>query len=141
MNPVSVMACLSNGRFGNYWCPTHSLEIVTGKLLADGKTPDYFEDFDVHETSLYERNPIHNNIPTSVYMLLFGYLTIKEYNKQSKTVILGYPNEEIKEVLTNNFNLYLMTEHPAELGKNADDVRNCLKRKNMPAHFSFSDSF
>ena len=131
MNPVSVMSCLENERFGNYWCPTHSLEIVINKLYEDEEMPDHFIGFKEPVTSLYERNPTHNEIPTSVYMLLFGYLAIKEYNRNTDEVILDYPNDEIKEVLMNNFKIRLMLDYPTRLGKDQSNILMYLKLKQI----------
>ena len=78
------MACLENQRFGCYWGATHSLDIVLDKMYADEVTPDHFAGIKASVASLYERNPTHNEIPTSVYLLLYGYLTIKEYDRKMK---------------------------------------------------------
>ena len=103
------------------------------KLYADELTPDHFVDFRERVTSLSECDPTHNEIPTAVYMLLFGYLTIKEYNGKTGRIILDYPNDEIKEVLTNNFELRLMLDYPTRLGKEQSNILRYLKLKQISA--------
>ena len=96
-NPVSLMKCLMNGEFKNYWfetgTPTFLLDILK-------RSPVDLGDLVVPEDSfsVYEADRLHP-LP-----LLFqtGYLTIKDATQtgRRRQYRLGFPNFEIEESLS-----------------------------------------
>jgi len=96
-NPVSLMKCLDNQEFKNYWfetgTPTFLLDLLKRKPLDLGNLTAPSEVF-----SEYEADKLH------ALPLLYqtGYLTIKEaiQTGRQRAYRLGFPNYEIEESLS-----------------------------------------
>ncbi|MDY0363009.1 MAG: AAA family ATPase [Desulforegulaceae bacterium] len=100
-NPISLMNCLQNKEFANYWFSTATPKFLV-ELIKENNyfipdienvklRPSLLETFDI------ERLPI---VP-----MLFqtGYLTIKDYYRER--LHLSYPNQEVKKSFTENLML------------------------------------
>ena len=95
LNPFSVLNAFDKLEFGNYWfqtgTPTFLVELLKKsdydlRLLIDG--------IEAPASSFTEyRMNTDNPIPL-IYQS--GYLTIKEYDKEFRNYMLGFPNEEVK---------------------------------------------
>ncbi|WP_457572503.1 PD-(D/E)XK nuclease domain-containing protein, partial [Desulfovulcanus sp.] len=95
-NPVSIMYCLNNRDFSNYWFSTATPSFLVNLIkeknyyipdLENIKTRSIFlEAFDIEDLNIVS--------------LLFqaGYLTIKDY--KDERFYLSYPNEEVKKSFT-----------------------------------------
>ena len=92
-NPVSIMYCLQEKKFKNYWFATGTPSFLVNLI----KERDYYipdlENVKTRATFL-ETFDIEN---LNVVSLLFqaGYLTIKDYSNDR--FYLSYPNEEVKK--------------------------------------------
>ena len=104
-NPFSMLLLFDNARFSNYWFESATPSFLI-KLMKD-KNFDIMrlKKMEVREESFgaYELENL------AVLPLLFqtGYLTIKEYNKDFMTYILGYPNFEVE----NSFQYSLLNSY------------------------------
>ncbi|WP_257669737.1 ATP-binding protein [Parapedobacter tibetensis] len=97
-NPFSLLSFMKEGEFRNYWFATGSPTFLVNGIRARGEYD--FERVSSTEHILGNFDPLHMlSIP-----LLFqtGYLTIKEYNPNSRLYELGYPNQEVKDSLLDN---------------------------------------
>lgn len=97
-NPFSVMLCLQNKDFSNYWfetgTPTFLINLLKSReypmqeLEGIKAAPEELGQFEVDDIDL------------KTLMFQTGYLTIKEYNTNTGNYILGYPNKETTDSLS-----------------------------------------
>lgn len=97
-NPFSVLNFMAEPVFRNYWFATGSPGFLIKKIRLAGEYN--FENIQMNERVLGNFD-IENTIPAP---LLFqtGYLTIKSYNKVTRTYTLDYPNQEVRDSLLDN---------------------------------------
>ena len=91
-NPLSMLKCLREKEFRNYWyetgTPTHLTEMISKYSLL----PEELEGFVVGEMDF---NVAFENAETPIPMLYqSGYLTIK--SSRRNIYVLGFPNEEVR---------------------------------------------
>lgn len=97
-NPVSLMKLFDSCIFGNYWFNTG-----TPTFLIDLFRKNHFTPFDIEnkkvDIDLLEKYDLSN---MSLLPLLFqtGYLTIKKQDIFRQTIILDYPNQEVKNAFS-----------------------------------------
>lgn len=94
-NPFSLLNTFAKMRFGSYWfetgTPTFLVELLKGcqydlqRLTGEMATADSLSGID----SVQE-----NPVPV---LYQSGYLTIKGYDAEFKTYLLGFPNREVEE--------------------------------------------
>ena len=93
-NPVSLMKCLMNQEFKNYWfetgTPTFLLDLLKGK-------PVDLDNLEVDENAFSTYDPI--DLQPLPLLVQTGYLTIKSAEKMGdvRYYTLGYPNLEISQ--------------------------------------------
>ena len=94
-NPFSVLNALNRREIDNYWfstgTPTYLIRLLnhtqenlnelTGKFYAASEFVDYKADVERPLPMIYQS----------------GYLTIKGYNSRTKTFLLDFPNDEVKQ--------------------------------------------
>ena len=91
-NPFSLLNCLKDKEYNNYWyltgTPTHVTEMISQYILK----PEELEGFIAGEMDF---NVAFENAETPIPMLYqSGYLTIKKFDGYD--YILGFPNEEVR---------------------------------------------
>ena len=99
-NPYSLLTALKNRMITDSWyrtgTPTHLIKMLKRTDVPiknlDG-SPCTF-------TRLTEGNVTGNDIIATLYYT--GYLTIKQYNRAMNSVILGYPNGEVRRGFLDN---------------------------------------
>ena len=97
-NPWSLMCCLSKLHPANYWSMTGGATVVAESLY----------NFDVNlEEILNTRCDFQSlvgldlrNADPLALLYQTGYLTIKDYDRESDTITLGVPNREVKDDLS-----------------------------------------
>jgi hypothetical protein len=105
-SPLSVVACLVNKQFSNYWFSTGT----PGFLIALLRKNDVDLDMD---GAIYisvrdlDHGDIHS-IPLYTFLLQTGYLTIVDYDAETGLFTLDYPNREARE----SFKDYLLQAFP-----------------------------
>ena len=103
-NPWSLMNLFQKRDFGNYWfqtgSPTFLMELIKKRR---------FNIFELRKKSIKELTLDSYDIASmTLHPLLFqtGYLTIKQKNRKTKKITLGFPNNEVEEA----FSLYLLSK-------------------------------
>lgn len=94
-NPFSILNVMANKEFGNYWVESGHPTLLIEQLKYHNTDLD---DLLHTECALDDLKGL--DLETSIPEALFyqtGYLTIKTYDKATKLVSLGLPNEEVKE--------------------------------------------
>lgn len=94
-NPFSLLNCFATGELESYWFETGTPSFLVQVMQKDGFL---LPDMTKMEVSGDLLNSIES-IKVSPIPLIYqsGYLTIKSYDKEFKTYILGFPNKEVEE--------------------------------------------
>lgn len=93
-NPFSVLSALSKRRFGNYWFSSGTPTFLAEMLKKTEYDLRILEGIEVSSASLIDYRANDYEPVPMIYQS--GYLTIKRFNEEFQTYILGYPNEEVK---------------------------------------------
>ncbi|MCU0341204.1 MAG: ATP-binding protein [Spirosomaceae bacterium] len=93
-NPFSLLSFfVSNGQFTNYWFETGTPYF----LIELSKNHELYE----FEDTLVSRSDLEaydlENLQLIPLMFQTGYLTIKQYKSDDDMLLLGYPNEEVRQ--------------------------------------------
>lgn len=94
-NPFSVLSALYGKRFENYWFSTGTPTFLVDILDESNHNLEALTSRPVTLATLNGIDPIQRNPIGVIYQS--GYLTIKDYDKESKLYTLDYPNVEVKE--------------------------------------------
>jgi len=98
-NPLSIIACLDDKRFSNYWFDTGTPGFLIPLLRTKSEALEIpetiqvpvssFNAFDIKDISLY------------ALLVQTGYLTIVNYDPETQFFTLDYPNREVRESFKN----------------------------------------
>lgn len=100
-SPWSVLSFLAapHRRFKNYWFDTGSRPSILLNYLSI-KPQETLEQLYQEQTlnlSALSGSADHRQMPLSVLLTQTGYLTIKAADQEGKNVVLGFPNEEVRQ--------------------------------------------
>ncbi len=96
-NPFSVMLCLKNSDFSNYWFATGTPTFLINLLKVKQYPLQSFESVKASEGELGQFDI--EDIDLKVLMFQTGYLSIKAYNPETRNYTLGYANKETMDSL------------------------------------------
>ena len=98
-NPFSVIRALDDRALNDYWfgsaTPTALIKLIRKFDI------EMFDYESVECESSRFNQPVESVTDLVPFLFQTGYLTIKDYNKDYNTYILGYPNEEVKSSMAN----------------------------------------
>ena len=108
-NPFSVIRALNDRTLNDYWfgsaTPTALIKLIRKFDI------EMFDYESVECESSRFNQPVESVTDLVPFLFQTGYLTIKDYNKDYNTYILGYPNEEIKSSMANVLYKYTYKTH------------------------------
>ena len=108
-NPYSVINALNDRKLNDYWFGSATPSALI-KLIC--KFDVEISDYEMVECDSFRFNqPVEKVTDLVPFLFQSGYLTIKDYNKEYGTYILGYPNEEVKSSLANVLYRYTYSTH------------------------------
>mgnify|MGYP001028870647 CR=1 FL=1 len=111
-NPFSLLSAMDDSAFNNYWfstgTPTFLVKMMkrfhTDLTKLDGSEAGA-DDFDAPTENMHSVLPLFYQS---------GYLTIKGFDREMRTYLLDFPNDEVKKgFLTMTANSYLATKEDA----------------------------
>ncbi len=116
-NPLSVISSFSKMELKNFWFETATSSYVIDHLRKHNAQILDFESVELFESDFY----VSQEDSRSVYPLLFqaGYLTIKDYDRESSRYVIGYPNSEVRVSM-------LEVMMPSWVGCSATDGKNYM---------------
>lgn len=94
-NPWSLLSCLDESKAGNYWNNTGLPTIIREALQRVDANLEEALDVYCSADDLKGMDLLNPN-PTAL-MYQTGYLTIKDYLKETQEYLLGIPNNEVKK--------------------------------------------
>lgn len=109
-NPFSIVHCLDKQKLANYW-----LETGTPSFLVDllKKQKNEIPDIETHMVSGDWLGKFDlDDIPLVALLFQAGYITIAEYDKETNTYKLTYPNNEVRISFT-QYIIAALTENNA----------------------------
>jgi len=132
-SPLSVVACLEKKEFSNYWFDTGTPGFLIPLLRSKGKIleiPDLikvpaasFNAFDIKDISLY------------ALLVQTGYLTIVDYDPETRIFTLDYPNREIREAFKNYLLQAFTYKNYGEIAEELSLIRAGIESKNFEQCF------
>ncbi len=91
-NPFSVLLCLKRNEFSNYWFETGTPTFLINLLKSHNYPMQEFESIPATTKELKQFDIENINLKTLLFQT--GYLTIKNYDKETDNYILQSPNKE-----------------------------------------------
>ncbi len=118
-NPLSVLSSLDFKDLKNFWFETATSSYVIDHLKKHNAQILDFEGVQMFESGFYASYEDER----SVYPLLYqaGYLTIKDYDRESEVYTLSYPNSEVRVSM-------LEVLMPSWVGCSTDDGKINMQR-------------
>ncbi len=132
-NPFSVLLCLSNGKFFNYWFDTGTPSFLMQLIKSQEYPISQIEGSEVNrdETKFYDVDKI------KLIPLLWqtGYLTIESYDPLTHNYRLVFPNEEVRVSFLQHFISYLTERDIAVFSSTVVKLSQALQKNNLPLFF------
>ncbi|MCI5121628.1 MAG: AAA family ATPase [Candidatus Electrothrix sp. AUS4] len=97
-NPFSTMHFFHNRRFANYWFETGTPSFLIKLIREQNFDVRQLEQLELRETafSTYELE----NLSVIPLLVQTGYLTIKDYDPETRKYTLAYPNYEVEDAFS-----------------------------------------
>ncbi|MDE5883069.1 MAG: ATP-binding protein, partial [Muribaculaceae bacterium] len=94
-NPFSVLSAFDSGKLRGYWFTTGSSSYLIKLIERHSYRVANLDGARRKEWTLSDISDIHRDFVPLLYQA--GYLTIKDYDRDSKEYTLGFPNREVYE--------------------------------------------
>jgi hypothetical protein len=129
-NPFSILNFFDSLKFSNYWFKTGTPTFLINLIKKDNYSLPKFENYRITESSLgtFETD----TMPLETILFQTGYLTIKDYDKESGNYILTYPNKETTNSLLENVFQSMTGASGAYLNDSVVALRNIFQKNNLP---------
>ena len=129
-NPFCLLKCLSEKDFGSYWFesgtpsflvktlqnqPVELENLVNGRLATENQFKNY--------------DPDSKNMLPVVYQS--GYLTIKDFEKETRFYTLDFPNREVEEGFLDVLLQKFITVPYDDIGLEINNLRVALRNNNL----------
>lgn len=128
-NPVSVVSFLSEGKFENYWwrtgTPTFLVKLIKNTFQIDKELQDFY----LNASSI--GNFDIENLDLEMTLFQTGYLTIVDYNSETNTYKLGFPNLEVSESFTDFLMQIYLNSSESSIRHLINDSRNQLVNQDL----------
>ncbi len=138
-NPFSVMNNLANPTFEYYWFESGTPTFLINLFRRDKYQVESFEALAISEEELGSFEP--TSLPLNTLLYQTGYLTIKEYDLETKNFILTYPNIEVKEAFLQRILVWLSEVQSGQINTHSSRLRNALKNNDMTLFIDTLKSF
>ena len=129
-NPFCLLKCFSDKDFGSYW-----FESGTPSLLVKTLQNQPIELTNIVNGRLANENQFKNYDPDSKNMLPViyqsGYLTIKDFEKETRLYTLDFPNQEVEEGFLDVLLKKFITVPYDDIGLEINNLRVALRDKNI----------
>lgn len=101
-NPFSVLYCLKDQKFSNYWFESGTPSFLINLLKKQFNSLQDVSHLEISSSSLGTFDL--NHVPLLPLLFQAGYLTFSRYNSQSQKFTVDFPNYEVEE----SFKKYLV---------------------------------
>ena len=129
-NPYSLLKAFNNQDFGSYWfgsgTPTILVKFLEHQTLNVSK---FVDETIVRESSFSNFQTTAEGFISLVYQS--GYLTIKDYDKNTNLYTLGIPNKEVRDGFYESLLPSVSLIKNSDLGMTLDNCINALRECDM----------
>lgn len=128
-NPFSLLSSFYSGQIANYWASTGTPDFLV-RLIKEQKIDitELNADVIVNADDLLALGAPGINVISVLFQS--GYLTIKDYDKDSMTYRLGFPNEEVRVSFSRFLLPYYTNVNRADLPRLTLQLINAIKEGN-----------
>jgi hypothetical protein len=138
-NPYSMMNNLHNPTFEYYWFESGTPTFLMHLFKKNNYPIESFDQLEVSENELGSFEP--ETLPLNTLLYQTGYLTIKNYDTDTKNFILNYPNIEVKEAFLQRILVWLSQIQEGKINSNSFKLRTSLQNNDLPLFISTLKSF
>lgn len=107
-NPFSLMSALSKKEIASYWYSTGTPTRLVNMLMRQEIDVDELDNYVVDRDDLSDGNMLSDRLIPNLYFT--GYLTIRDYDREERKYILGFPNNEVRTGFLRNLVPYFTGE-------------------------------
>ena len=131
-NPYSLLNAMANGMLDYYWftsgTPTYLINMMK---KFDTAYTDFAEGMEA-DASDFDA-PTDADLMTTLTPLLYqsGYITIKGYDKEYASYLLGIPNKEVRLGLTKALIPYYVTSNTVATNNTVRNMARALNKENL----------
>lgn len=125
-NPFSLLSCFYARQIANYWASTGTPDFLV-KLIKDQHVDITELNADVIASADDLAALGTNEINAVAVLFQSGYLTIKDYDRESMTYRLGFPNDEVRNSFSRFLLPYYTTVSRVELPRLTLQFVNAIK--------------
>lgn len=134
-NPISMMNYLKSKRMANYWfgtaTPTFAYQLIRQQNY---QIPDFQKGILVGDS--IEMNHDQDSLDLVTLLYQTGYLTIKNYDSQTRRYLLDFPNVEVRRSFFEHLFLYFSNIKEYQLSEHLATMEKSLIDNNLESFFS-----
>ncbi len=138
-NPYSMMHNLNNPTFAYYWFESGTPTFLMNLLKKNQYKIESFDDLRASAKELGSFEP--EKLPLKTLLYQTGYVTIKEYDKDTTTFILTYPNVEVKEAFLQEVLSWIAEVNDSDIKMHSFQLCNALKNNDLALFIDSLKSF
>jgi hypothetical protein len=138
-NPYSMMHNLHNPTFKYYWFESGTPTFLMKMLKKNNYSIESFDHLRASAKELGSFEP--EKLPLKTLLYQTGYVTIKEYDKDTTTFVLTYPNIEVKEAFLQEVLSWIAEVHDSDIKTHAFQLCKTLKNNDIPLFIETLKSF
>lgn len=130
-NPFSLLTAFEKKELGDYWFETGTPSFMVRLLEQKAfKIPDLEGDIEVSLKAVDEYRMDYADLAPLLFQT--GYLTVKTYNEEFDTYVLGFPNDEVRYAFLNRLmNVYIRTCDPLSAPFLINEFVNSIRKDDI----------
>ncbi len=135
INPYSLLNALKDCKLGNYWVTSGATKVLMDTIdSGEHQMPNW--DCEYMDMNTLEGNDAdRKNLVLSLYQT--GYLTIKDYDKETQDYMLAVPNTEVKEAISRLLIPRLLEKEETSVNNNIGSFRRNFIHGDLPKAMEF----
>ncbi len=138
-NPYSMMHNLHNPTFEYYWFESGTPTFLINLFKRNNYPVESFDELEISESELGSFEP--ETLPLNTLLYQTGYLTIKNYDTDTKNFILNYPNIEVKEAFLERILVWLSHVQEGKINSHSFKLRTSLNNNDVSLFIDTLKSF
>ena len=129
LEPFSLFSALSDLEFNNYWIETYLPSVLAGKMKEFHTHLPIIDPAQTFADVFYQPMECMTSILPILYQS--GYVTIKDYDRDTDRYLLGIPNKEVAYGLMNSLVPYYVSPDTLTTSNTMIDMYSDLRHDNM----------
>ncbi len=138
-NPYSMMNNLHNPTFEYYWFESGTPTFLINLFKINNYPVESFDELEISESELGSFEP--ETLPLNTLLYQTGYLTIKNYDTDTKNFILNYPNIEVKEAFLQRILVWISHVQEGKINSHSFKLRTSLNNNDVSLFIDTLKSF